>query len=202
MARAPDARPLPSKRQGPILGTSVFTLPASPTRPGVPPAAPPRRRRVHKAASDVRVGRVDGRGTVRRRVRERQRPERPTGVEPGSVRDRSAGGRVLRRPFARRRPGRRGSGRRRLGRDYADVDITQADLPASSGSVASLEPSLHASVAPASARCSKVFAKTAAWSLCHVLKVFAAALGRGRTGPGPCRLPGREWMELGAERGP
>ena len=45
-----------------ILRTSVFARPASPTRLGVPPAAPPRRRRVHKAASDVRVGRVDGRG--------------------------------------------------------------------------------------------------------------------------------------------
>ena len=44
-----DARPLPSKRQGPILGASVFTRPA------------PRRRRLHNAALDVRVGRADGR---------------------------------------------------------------------------------------------------------------------------------------------
>jgi len=99
--RTEDRGALPFSQQDLILRTSVLARTASPTRPGVPPAAPPRRRRVHKAASDVRVGRVDGRGTVRRRVWERQRPERPTGVEPGSVRDRSTGARVLRRLFVR-----------------------------------------------------------------------------------------------------
>ena len=60
--RSRDGGALPFSQHDLILGTSVFTRLASPTRPGVPPAAPPRRRRVHKAASDVRVGRVDGRG--------------------------------------------------------------------------------------------------------------------------------------------
>ena len=62
VSRPADGGALPFSQHDLILGTSVFTRLASPTRPGVPPAAPPRRRRVHKAASDVRVGRVDGRG--------------------------------------------------------------------------------------------------------------------------------------------
>ena len=57
-----DRGALPSSHHDLILRTSVFARPASPTRLGVPRAAPPRRRRVRKAASDVRVGRVDGRG--------------------------------------------------------------------------------------------------------------------------------------------
>ena len=134
-----EAGALPFRQQDLILRTNVFVHSASTTRPGVPPAGPPRRRRVHNAASDVRDGRVDERGTVRRRVRERQRPERPEGVEPGSIRDRSVDARALSCPFVRRRRGRRGSGRRRLGREHADSDITQADLPASSVGLASLE---------------------------------------------------------------
>ena len=133
---------LPFSQQDLILRTSLFARPASPdasgSTPGRSPAASPR-----PQSGFGRPCRPRRRaGTVRRRVHERQRPERPTGVEPGSVRDRSAGGRVLRRLFVHRRPDRRGSGRRRLGRDCADADVAQADLPVPCGGavVVLLEP--------------------------------------------------------------